>query len=208
MSEYQEYGYDNENPNYAHHYIIPQLLKLINENKESNILDIGCGNGSLALELTRIGFNHLYGTDASENGIEIANRNLKGRFFIQDLNSDELPEELKHIKFDILISTEVIEHLYDPAAFITFCKAILLKNGGGALVLSTPYHGYLKNLVLSIFNKWDHHHTVFWRGGHIKFWSFNTLSKLLKDNGFKGIEFRGCGRFPYLWKSMIIKAKI
>ena len=208
MSEYQEYGYNNEDPNHAHQYIVPQLIKLIKNNKDSNILDIGCGNGSLSCELNKLGFTNIYGTDASIEGINIANKNLKDRFYVQDLNSEELPMELNEIKFKIIISTEVIEHLYDPAAFISFCKNILLKNGGGTLILSTPYHGYLKNLLLSIFNKWDQHHTLFWRGGHIKFWSFKTLSKLLEDNSFKVTAFKGCGRFPFVWKSMIIEATI
>lgn len=208
MSEYKEYGYNNNHSNYAHHYIFPKLFDLVKNNKTSNILDIGCGNGSLAIQLSKLGFKNLYGTDASQQGIYIANQSLKGRFYLQDLNSEKLPEELEKLNFDIIISTEVIEHLYDPHAFIQFCKRILINSGGGELILSTPYHGYIKNLVLSIFNKWDHHHTVFWRGGHIKFWSVNTLSKLLEDQGFKVIAFKGCGRWPYMWKSMILKAKI
>ena len=208
MSEYAEYGYNNEDANYAHHYIIPNLLKILEHKKEAYILDIGCGNGSLARKLNSNGFINVYGTDASLQGIEIAQRTDKNRFYVQDLNSQELPEEIKSIPFNIIISTEVIEHLYDPDKFITFCKNILLKNGGGEIIISTPYHGYLKNLILSILNKWDHHHTVFWRGGHIKFWSRKTLSKLLNNHGFQVTAFKGCGRIPYVWKSMIIKAEI
>jgi hypothetical protein len=78
---------------------------------------------------------------------------------------------------------------------------------GGYLVISTPYHGYLKNIALSIFNKWDKHHTVLWHGGHIKFWSRKTLTQLLQDNGFEVVGFVGAGRFPYLWKSMILVAR-
>ena len=43
--------------------------------------------------------------------------------------------------------------------------------------------------------------------GHIKFWSFKTISKLLEDNGFKVIYKWGCGRVPYIWKSMIVVAE-
>ncbi len=83
-----------------------------------------------------------------------------------------------------------------------------MKNGGSELILSTPYHGYLKNIILSIFNKWDDYHTVFWQGGHVKFWSKNTLNQLLINHGFKITAFKGCGRIPFIWKSMIISAKV
>jgi len=208
MSEYKEYGYVDENDNHAHRYIFPKLLELINDKRNEFILDLGCGNGSLARKLIKTGFKNIYGTDASIQGIEIAKRNVENRFYVQDLNSNELPESIQSISFKIIISTEVVEHLYNPDEFIDFCKNILMKNGGGELILSTPYHGYLKNLILSIFNKWDHHHTVFWQGGHIKFWSKQTLSKLLINHGFTVTAFKGCGRIPYVWKSMIISAKI
>ena len=72
---------------------------------------------------------------------------------------------------------------------------------------STPYHGYLKNLMLSLFDHWDFHHTVLWEGGHIKFWSRKTLGRLLEQNGFKVLSFQGVGRMPFIWKSMIIVAQ-
>jgi 2-polyprenyl-3-methyl-5-hydroxy-6-metoxy-1,4-benzoquinol methylase len=100
----------------------------------------------------------------------------------------------------------VIEHLYDPEGFINFCKKVL-KNDG-ELIISTPYHGYLKNLSLSLFNKWDSHLSPGWHGGHIKFWSRVTLTDILTNAGFTVTAFKGCGRIPYFWKSMIIKAKL
>jgi len=47
-----------------------------------------------------------------------------------------------------------------------------------------------------------------WHGGHIKMWSRKTLSKALLDAGFSNIEFIGCGRIPYFYKSMILKAML
>jgi len=34
------------------------------------------------------------------------------------------------------------------------------------------------------------------------------ISTLLKEQGFKVTHFIGCGRLPYLWKSMVIRATI
>lgn len=76
------------------------------------------------------------------------------------------------------------------------------------MIISTPYHGYLKNLALAATGKLDNHFTVLWDGGHIKFWSVKTLSKLLEEYGFEVVEFKGSGRIPYLWKSMLLRVKI
>ncbi|TSD65859.1 class I SAM-dependent methyltransferase [Inquilinus sp. KBS0705] len=203
MSDYKDYVYHSDGMTHNFHYILQPLLQLLDKNKNQCILDLGCGNGFLVNHLLSLGYN-AYGTDASEQGIEIAQKTNSNKFFLQDLSTGELPVPLQQIQFDTIISTEVIEHLYDPEGFILFCKKML--GGKGEIILSTPYHGYLKNLMLSLFNKWDSHANPIWLGGHIKLWSFKTLSKLLTDNGFKVTDFTGCGRIPYLWKSMIIKA--
>lgn len=205
MGEYKEYGWeDNLVP--SHKYLYTDLLKMLNKDNK-HILDMGCGNGNITNKLLEIGYD-IYGIDASEQGISIANKKHNNNFFVLDISKGILPKQLKSQKFDTIISTEVIEHLYDPRGYIDFCKKILLSNGGGQLIISTPYHGYFKNLMLALTNKLDNHFTALWDGGHIKFWSRKTLIELLREFEFEIIEFKGSGRFPFLWKSMYVKAKI
>ncbi|MDB4919651.1 class I SAM-dependent methyltransferase [Mucilaginibacter sp.] len=205
MGDYIDYGFHSDGPTHNFSYQLNELVGLIDKVKNKYILDLGCGNGYLVNFLIEQGYN-AYGTDASEKGIAIAQKTNPGRFFVQDLSADALPRQLQGIPFDTIISTEVIEHLYNPEAFIDFCRQQLRQ--GGELIITTPYHGYFKNLTLSIFNRWDSHLDPLWLGGHIKLWSKNTLTKVLTNAGFTVIAFTGCGRFPYFWKSMIIKAKL
>lgn len=205
MSDYEDYGFKSGGRTHNFKYMLEPLLKMLDKNKNQCILDLGCGNGYLVNHLISLGYN-AYGTDASEQGIAIARQANPERFFVQDLSTGQLPSELQGLQFDTIISTEVIEHLYDPEGFIDFCKRALSKNG--ELILSTPYHGYLKNLLLSLANKWDTHMSPLWLGGHIKMWSKQTLGILLKNKGFTVTRFEGCGRIPYLWMSMIIKARL
>lgn len=208
MSDYKEYGYFNNQLSGEHKYILPALLKQLHGAKAKSILDIGCGNGSVAYELLSKGFD-VYGIDASLNGITWAKTKCPERFFLSDVTDKNLPDALLGKKFDTIISVEVIEHLYDPRSFVQFCKAILLNNqGGGNIILTTPYHGYLKNLILALINKYDKHLDPLWDGGHIKFWSKDTLTKLLEEAGFTVEEFQGAGRLPLLWKSMVLLAKL
>ena len=184
-------------------FIMPQLKKVLSCDNNRCILDLGCGNGKIANKLIADGFS-VYGVDGSREGVEVANKYNNGHFYVMDFEKDELPEELSGLLFDTVISTEVIEHLYSPDSYMKLCRKVL--KSGGMLVLTTPYHGYLKNMLLSVTGKWDAHLSPLWEGGHIKFWSKKTLTKLLNDNGFEIKKFLGCGRLPYVWKSMLFEA--
>lgn len=204
MTNYKDYGW-KEGATDAHGYLYPTLYEMLAEYKGMRILDVGCGNGVIACRLLADGFD-IYGIDASETGISIASRKNPGRFFVQDISSEQLPDALSAFQFEVVISTEVIEHLYAPRSYMKLIKNILPR--GGVVIISTPYHGYLKNLVMALSNKMDSHFTVLWDGGHIKFWSRRTLTSLLNEFGFEATQFRGSGRVPYLWKSMFISAKL
>ena len=93
--------------------------------------------------------------------------------------------------FDVVYSLEVIEHVFDPYEYIE--QIYWLLEDRGICILSTPYHGYLKNLVISLLGKWDKHFTVLWSGGHIKFWSKSTITKLLQVQGFELLDILRVG---------------
>lgn len=206
--EIPEYRYVQAGEVSSNSYILPVLRDCLRECAEP-ILDLGCGNGWIARQLIDAGLN-VCGVDASESGVKIANSGAPGRFFQLDFQSGQLPPELASMKFNTVISTEVVEHLYDPRGFVDFAKRILGKDGGvgGKLILTTPYHGYLKNLMLALTGHMDVHFTALWDGGHIKFFSRSTLEALLVERGFLVERFEGAGRLPYLWKSMVIVARL
>jgi 2-polyprenyl-3-methyl-5-hydroxy-6-metoxy-1,4-benzoquinol methylase len=142
--------------------------------------------------------------DLSESGIEAARRahgNIQ--FLVADVTVD-LEVLLNDQQFDAVVSAEVIEHVYAPRALVA--NAFRLLKPGGRFIVTTPYHGYSKNIVLAVTGQMDAHFTVLWDGGHIKFWSRRTLSHALREAGFSNIDFAGAGRIPYLWKSMVLRA--
>lgn len=198
-----QYFFKDSNNLITSDFLIPILEKQFKALRPKSILDVGCGNGSIARHFLHAGYD-VYGIDASVKGIEYAKSIFKDRFYLQDINDQELPLEIRNKSFDLIISTEVIEHMYSPTNFMRFCHCNLLDHGH--LIISTPYHGYLKNLALALSGKLDRHFTALWEGGHIKFWSEETLTKLVQSQGFKVVSLNGAGRIPYLWKSMILTA--
>jgi len=165
-----------------------------------SICDLGCGNGHISGRLATLGYN-VTGVDASESGIQIARRTYPGVEFVHAL----LDRDLQIGQFDLVISSDVIEHLYRPSDLLEATSSLL--KPGGQVLLGTPYHGYLKNLVLAATAKMDAHFSALHDGGHIKFFSVSTLSKLMRSHGFEDLSFTYYGRAPWLWKNMICHAR-
>lgn len=204
---YIEYGWQ-ESKTCAHNYLLPDICKVVkdlNIKKQVKILDAGCGGGYVLHELYTLGFENVWGFDASETGVTLAKTNysiLKNKITVHDAYDSKLPDIFPVNTFDIILSVEVIEHMYSPRDYLKNIRYWL--NDGGFFIITTPYNGYMKNLAISFLNKYDQHHNPLWDGGHIKYFSKNTLYQMLKEAGLNIIRFYGSGRLPFLWKSMII----
>lgn len=198
------YGYDNSEMNNSHKYLLPALFNELMhlESSEKRLFDLGCGNGSIGAALAKNGWE-VTGVDVSSDGIAHAKR----AYPELRLEIGSAYEDLSAIygQFPVVISLEVVEHLYDPRSYARTLFDLL--EPGGIAILSTPYHGYLKNVAMAISGKMDAHFTVLWDHGHIKFWSISTLTTLLMETGFEQPRFERVGRVPPLAKSMIAVAR-
>jgi 2-polyprenyl-3-methyl-5-hydroxy-6-metoxy-1,4-benzoquinol methylase len=203
--EVPEFGYQQGSIPHTFAYIEPAVRKVADLNgKGRRLLDVGCGSGFWAGHFLKQGFG-VVGVDPSAQGIELARQSYPQARFERTLATDDLLSRIGEAPFDLVTSFEVVEHVYEPKDWARACFNAL--KPGGQLVCSTPYHGYLKNLALSVANKWDSHLGPLWSGGHIKFWSKNTLFELLRGEGFVDCQFAGAGRLPYLWMSMVVSAR-
>ena len=207
MNAKQSYGWISEKPSPSYYFLRLRIQAILRRLGIKSVFDMGCGNGALCRALHQDGYS-VVGMEYSQEGYDIARQAYPEITFFQGNIYSPPPslQETYPAGFDCVISTEVIEHLYSPQKLPLFAAQLLKPEG--YLIISTPYHGYVKNCCLSLLNGWDAHHFSLWEGGHIKFWSHKTLTKLLLDAGFRVAEFHGCGRVPYLWKSMIVVAQM
>lgn len=199
-----EYGYQDSNCSCASDYLLPLLKELLAGLPASSVVaDAGCGNGSMLAKLGNSAWE-MHGLEISESGLAQARTNYPQAHF----HSIDLMQSVSGLPMagscDVVISTEVIEHVFLPRLFAKNCRDLL--KSGGTLIISTPYHGYFKNVALALTDRLDAHFTALWDYGHIKFWSKRTLTQLLQEAGFEVKQFRGAGRVPYFWKSMVVVA--
>lgn len=198
------YVYDDALASHAHAYLLPAVLRILEglPGRPKRLFEVGCGNGSVAQRLAQAGFD-VTGVDPSEQGIRQARQAYPDLELRQGSAYDDLAGT--YGRFPVVLSLEVVEHVYFPRRYARTVFDLL--EPGGTAVISTPYHGYLKNLALAVTGKMDAHFTALWDHGHIKFWSERTLRALLEEAGFGRIAFVRVGRVPPLAKAMIAVAE-
>ena len=185
-------------------YLLNPLTGLINnlQLKDKRLFEVGFGNGWTANYLSNKGYL-VTGIEPSTSGVSIAKKSYPN----MNLQAGNVYHDLANTygQFPVVYSLEVIEHCQFPRKF---AKSVydLLEKGGTAFV-STPYHGYIKNLVIALLGKGDSHYNPLWDDGHLRFFSEKTLTTLLIEAGFNQISFIRAGRFGPLSKSMIAIAK-
>lgn len=202
------YRYASAQPGHHHAYLLPTIIKVLDTLNvpvgQRRLFELGCGNGSMAHALTQHGWD-VTGVDPSVEGITQA----QAAFPDLKLHSGSAYDDLasRYGQFPVAVSLEVVEHVYAPRHYARTLFDLLEPGGVGTAILSTPYHGYWKNLALALSGRMDAHFTALWDHGHIKFWSIRTLGELLREAGFVDLRFVRVGRVPALAKAMIAVAR-
>jgi 2-polyprenyl-3-methyl-5-hydroxy-6-metoxy-1,4-benzoquinol methylase len=192
----------------SHDYLLPTVIReldrLIKDRRvaRKKIFELGCGNGSVSNLLAQQGWS-VTGVDPSREGIAQANAKYPDLKLFEGSAYDDLVG--LYGNYPIVTSLEVVEHVYSPRRYAATLFSLL--EPGGTAIVSTPYHGYWKNLAMALTGKMDAHFTALWDHGHIKFWSIDTLGRLLREAGFVNLRFERVGRVPPLAKSMIAFAR-
>lgn len=178
---------DDHYSNYGRNdYLSPITIKRYNElldkfekyRNNNNILDIGCGIGYFLEEAKKRGWN-VYGTEYTDEAISICEK--KG---IQ-LNKGKLNPENYKIKFDVITSFEVIEHINNPVEELNNIKSILRDEG--LFYLTTPNFNAINRFYLK--EKWN----VIVYPEHLTYYTKSTLKKLIQKQGFKTISNKTTG---------------
>jgi len=121
---------------------IHALKSVLNIDRNARVLEVGSGLGYFTYSLKRAGYN-IKGLDISKEAVEAA-INKYGDFYICD---DLIQYAQKNSEaYDVVIMTEVIEHLNEPKVFIEAIKQLIKPKG--ACILTTPNKSFYSQDVL------------------------------------------------------------
>jgi SAM-dependent methyltransferase len=137
------------------------------------LLEVGCGYGYL-LDEARPYFDHRVGTEFSLDGAEIA-RAAGAEVFVGGI--EQISAERK---FDTVLAVQVIEHVYQPLAFVK--QLINHTQPGGHIIIATPDIGGVLRKVMG------RHWPSFKVPEHVGYFDFRTLSRLMEKAGLSDVR--------------------
>lgn len=164
------------------------------------ILDIGCGNGFYAGWFASYGCS-VVGIDESESSIGTARRSYKRARFEVDAIDTGLLERLGEEPFDVVISTGALAEVEDHRSFMRGCFAAL--RPGGRFVGTTPFEGRMRHAARSLSQRAE---APVLESGRVRSWTRGPVTELLHGAGFTNVRFRGAGKLPLLWSTMLVSA--
>jgi 2-polyprenyl-3-methyl-5-hydroxy-6-metoxy-1,4-benzoquinol methylase len=197
-----EYAFPNAEGDHTRHYLWQPVIDSLRKNNAKSVFDLGCGNGAFVRFLNASGFTAT-GVDPSSQGVAMAKKADSQTPIEQGSGYEPLAD--KYGQFDAVVSLEVIGHVYYPRKFV---KTLFdLAKPGGTIAISTPYHGYWKNLLIALMGHFDTHASPLWDHGIIKLWSISSLTSLLQEQQVDGISVKRLGRIPPIAKTMLVTCK-
>jgi len=174
------------------------LCRVLQENRIGSVLEVGCGLGDFIPFFQGLGLS-VTAVDISFTALFRAREHHPGNYVCASAEG-LLP--FADCSYDLIWCSEVLEHLFDVRATLREFNRCL--RVGGLVALTVPYHGLVKNLVISLVGFQRHFDPY---GGHIRFFTRKSLWRCLRDAAFQPLWSAGLGRMWPLYMSMFVVAR-
>lgn len=177
------------------------------------VLDVACARGYLG-KLIRDRGNWVGGVEISERAASLAREQLD-KVWAFDIEQP-WPTDIGSQSFDLIILSEIVEHVFDPVQVLRSVHAALKPDGH--IIVTTPNFMTWTNRLRFIIGDFHYQQQGMFDFGHIRWFTYSYLKRVLAEAGFILTEERHIifpGKLTFLLKrwpalfawQFIIKAK-
>lgn len=157
--------YFNEQSLTSERYVVPYINEVFPITQDSEILEIGCGEGGNLVPFVDRKCKRIVGIDLSKVKIEKGQKYFDGVDGVDtvQLIYEDIYESKGLGKFDVIIMRDVIEHIHDQERFMKYVKKFL--KPGGAFYLGfppwyNPFGGHQQIMSHKYFSKMPYFHIL------------------------------------------------
>jgi 2-polyprenyl-3-methyl-5-hydroxy-6-metoxy-1,4-benzoquinol methylase len=160
---------DLSNPNLSHTLVVELV------GRDATVLDVGCADGTLARVLKTHGCR-VSGVEGDTAAAETALEHLDD-LVVADLNGTSLAEHFKPASFDVVVLSDVLEHVLEPEQLLKDAVSLLAPRGRVVMSVPNVAHGSLRLALLQ--GRWQYTATGLLDSSHRRFFTYDGLLELL-----------------------------
>jgi 2-polyprenyl-3-methyl-5-hydroxy-6-metoxy-1,4-benzoquinol methylase len=161
----------------SHTYAVEAL------SKGSKVLDIGCGQGLVAIELAK-NADYVVGVDQFAMPVQ----NSRVRTLSCDLDFQPLPVDVSN--FDQIFMLDIIEHLKDPEKFMEDLRAAT-KSKRPEIIITTANVGFFTVRLMLLLGKFNYGRKGILDRTHTRLFTIRSLLELLQQTGYIVTDVKG-----------------
>ncbi|MDD4872418.1 MAG: bifunctional glycosyltransferase/class I SAM-dependent methyltransferase [Kiritimatiellae bacterium] len=163
-------------------YISSHSLAIDSVSAGTNVLDLGCGQGNIAIELVKKG--------CRVTGLDMypVKTDCFKRIIIHDLDSPELPLDIG--SYDYILSLDCLEHLNSPERLLADLRQKCYSETT-KLIITTPNIGFVVTRMGLLFGQFNYGVLGILDLTHKRLFTFSALKRLLKQEGYKILCIKG-----------------
>ena len=158
------------------------IKKLIPRRRPLTILDIGCGSGTLGNLLKSDTEISVFGVDISSRAVEAAQSVLDGAWVVDIESPGPWPREMGDQRYDLVLISEVLEHLFSPEHLLRTVRGFLKDEG--TIIITVPNILFWRNRLRILFGHFEYEEVGLMDRGHIHFFSWHSFNELFRQESF------------------------
>lgn len=176
--DYYQKGIENNLlQRFWHYQKLKNVCEMIDNNPKA-VLDVGCASGWLLFEIAK---NYpkaqCTGIDVYKKALEYASKAYKKIKFIE-ADAHKLP--FSDQSFDLIICTEVLEHVQDPKGVLQEIKRVL--KPGGVVIAEMDTNNLLFRLIWFF---WTRFKGRVWKDSHLHQFNRKRIKKMIINSGLR-----------------------
>lgn len=165
------------------YFLSKEIAKIVNPDRGTSLLDVGCGWGLLLKELHNMGRElKLYGIDISPKMVRVAKLRLKNTNNIEILegSADKLP--YKNDSFEYI--TCILSFHHHPNSLQSLKEMFRVLKPGGKVFLLDPFKsGFMARFIIIVNN-------IIFQEKDIQVYTKEGIKKIFEEAGFINIKQR------------------
>jgi SAM-dependent methyltransferase len=149
------------------------------------VLDVGCGRGALGEAIGELGWE-AWGIERNDEACATARSRLARLITADLMDRAVIDEQLGDVRFDVIIFSDVLEHLYDPRTVLDTYVRYLKPEG--KVLISVPNAVVWTNRFQWLLGRVNYSDTGVMDRTHIRFFTFRTARQLVEAAGCRVVK--------------------